>query len=743
MASLRAFLMLRTVSSHWEIEVHHDLKDVVRSWAGRSEEVTSAVLHVGFERRVAKSFNLIAAEHVGRVLLTPGAKGALPRSFKASALPVATVDDEPVFLALEGWGYSAPEPVSEDREPEVAAFLGWLGSFASENADDRAALLDVGILDETTYAQFEAKLDAVLRTRLARHRFKEVVGADADDPCAIARAAPPWLAEVPLESLDLTVRIANVFRNRGILKVADLGSLTTAELLNFQNFGRTSIHQLSTILRSAYLAGPQQSGTALLEPMDGTLLQAVRVSLANCSERERDILERRMGLDRDPETLQEIGESYAVTRERIRQIEDKVVARLVRKEVWDDILAAKLRKILADREFPLPLLGAEAIEPWFTGLGEQRSVARYLITNMCSTGAAIVEIAGTEYLGFLSQDAWQTALASARQLLAGGVGARWSRADCEHHVRCLLPDQAGEFGGLLWETASAWCHFADDGGGEILTSYGRGAEQLVEAVLQESDRPLHYSEIALSAARRAGRQIDERRAHNAAADVGFLFAPGTYGLLKHLSVTRAEREALADEAVEIVSEGPEDRQWHASELLEHLHLRGIDLPGRFDKYELDIALKQHGGLTSFGRMVWARSDGTAETARVEIRQAVTAILMQAGRPLSSSELRERLIAVRGINQGMQFAVEDPVIKLDWNTWALNDRDISIKRADQPAFLDEVADVLRETDSGLHAGECSALLGNRLPPRALLCLAARDRRFQSASGGRLSLRATAG
>lgn len=739
LASLRAFLMLRDVAGEWEIEVHHDLEDVVRRWAGRPDNVTAGVLHVGFERRVAKSFEEAASEHPGRVLLTPGAKGALPRSFRASAFPVATVSDEPIFLALEGWGYSEPDIEGLTPAPETAAFLGWVASFVNENGGDGPALIEHGILDEDSYLQREVHVEKGLRTRLGLHRFRELIGTQSDDPCAVARAAPPWLTGQPLDALDLTVRISNVFRDRNLVMVADLQPLTTSELQTFPNFGRTSTHHLAGILHRAILAGSGDIEPDLEEPVTGTLLDSVRASLANCTDRERDILARRMGLDCEPQTLQDIGESYGITRERVRQLEDKLVARLIRQEVWDDILALKLRKILVAREFPLPLIGAEAIEPWFTGLGEQGDVAHYLIGNMCATGASLVEIAGMEYLGFLSQEAWEEALNSAKGLLAGGVKARWSKTDCEYYVRCLLPDGCGEFAGLLWETASAWCHFADDGTGEILTSYGRGADQLVEAVLQESDRPLHYSEITPLASKRGGREIDERRAHNAAGEVGYLFGPGTYGLLKHLSVTRAEREALADEAADIVLEGPAERQWHTSELLEHLSGRGINLPGGFNKYELDIALKQQGVLTSLGRMVWGNSDATGDTARVDIRQAVIALLRQAGRPLTSTELRQRLIAVRGINQGMQFSALDPVIKLDWSTWALNDRDISIKRPDQPAFLDEVAEKLRARGSSVHISDCSALFGSRLPPRAILCLAASDRRFQVASGELLSLR----
>jgi RNA polymerase nonessential primary-like sigma factor len=52
--------------------------------------------------------------------------------------------------------------------------------------------------------------------------------------------------------------------------------------------------------------------------------------LSLLSEREREVLVRRYGLDDDdPDTLEEIGQSWGVTRERIRQIETQALKKLI------------------------------------------------------------------------------------------------------------------------------------------------------------------------------------------------------------------------------------------------------------------------------------------------------------------------------------------------------------------------------------------------------------------------------
>jgi len=69
------------------------------------------------------------------------------------------------------------------------------------------------------------------------------------------------------------------------------------------------------------------------EPMDAAardmLREAMKNALAVLSDRERQVLEMRFGLDDGKEhTLEEVGQAFQVTRERIRQIESKALRKL-------------------------------------------------------------------------------------------------------------------------------------------------------------------------------------------------------------------------------------------------------------------------------------------------------------------------------------------------------------------------------------------------------------------------------
>ena len=75
------------------------------------------------------------------------------------------------------------------------------------------------------------------------------------------------------------------------------------------------------------------SAAAYEEVLDGIAGEQVRALLGRLTERERDIVDARFGFDGPPEKLSEIGERLGVSAERVRQLEERALAKLRRGDI--------------------------------------------------------------------------------------------------------------------------------------------------------------------------------------------------------------------------------------------------------------------------------------------------------------------------------------------------------------------------------------------------------------------------
>lgn len=746
---IRAFLIVRRGTHDFGVHVCRDLDAVRAAWSEREDQTQAAVLHTGFDRPHSGEFEDLLSANPGRMLLTASAVYALPSAYGASSNPIGFVGELPIYLGLKGWGYVCDDPKLADIDPicVVIDARDWVAEYLRERPQDAPRLAAANIADETSYQTNEAHLPADVRHRCGLTRFNSLISGAEDDPCEIARAAPPWLQAMPVENLNLTVRLENVFGRAHIATIKDLTDHSLADLLRLSNFGRKSAQDLRRILLQALDAGPSGYSPALAsnddeakedsEAQRSTLLAQIHRTLSSCDQRSGDILSRRMGLNRPSETLQEIADTYGVTRERVRQIEAKTIQRIIRFERWDDLLTLKIRILLTDRTYPLPVLGLEVVDGWFIGLSDQVEALRYTLANFCEGRVSIVQISGVEYIGFLTQGEWQSALAEAQQTLMYASENGLIESELRRLLAPIIPEKAGEFRALLWEEATRHCHFCMNEQGErILVSHGRGVEHAVQAILFDAERPLHYTEIAERVSDRLKRPIEVRRAHNAAATVGILMGRGIFGAEKHLGLTSMQIADVAEEASSIILNGPEGKQWHAAEVLAVLTERSL-ASETLDKYAIDYCLRSGKGLQGLGRMAWrAAADAMQSSNRLEMRQAIETVLMEAGKPLSTADLRQRLVALRGVNDIFQFSTADPLIRLGPGLWGLNDRDVPIARAEQRELFDDIVSALQTRQAGIHVSEISEALSRRwegVPPHIIISLSNFDARLKVSLG----------
>jgi len=766
---LRAYLLVRQGVGDWDVTVHRDQESLMEAWRPFEKFHSGVLVHVGFGRPETAAFETIVAQWSGRVLLTASAHYAFPKKYIVAPNPVGEVEGIPLYVALDGWGYAitveqiglaiipceaANKPLCEFLQSDLFKVSNWCDFLERQNPRLASEARASGVTDDASYLSREHELPTDLRGRLGLERFNYYAGTPLTPETIIdhLRYAPPWLLSLPISVLNLSVRPNNCMVANSIVTVNDLARRGASAILKFANLGRKSFREISERVVHIFTEGLTNpivkyhlQGVGRYTPEGDLLDLSIRAQsspevhefeveenialnirmvlsldkslipgLPPLNESEVRILHLRMGLNGTPKTLQEIGDEFGVTRERIRQKESRCVERLSHHPVWRSDIENRLEKMLSNRQEPLPLLGLEILDPWFYGVEHVEMPFEYTLDRFCGKHFSLVRTRGQVFVSRLTQIAWDKAVKEARLILEAEIEHTLQESEARSLVNAVLGNVGEELRPELWAEATRWANFASpegNGGERVLVNFGFGAESIVEAILMESDRPLHYTEIARHCKEQLGRPIEVRRSHNSAANVGLLFARGTYGLMKHFPLTESERRLLIAEAEDSIEGGDTNKQWHAREITDALEGRGLDFDGRLTPYVVSIALESSHSLANLGRMVWAlRLTGAQSSAnRIDVHQAVVALLMSEGRPMRFDEIRERVARDRGLNCHFQIQPEGPLVRMGAGLWGLVDRDMPFSVEEGATIVNSMVAIMVKRGKGIHVSEIRSAL----------------------------------
>ena len=738
MKPLRAFLCYRDSAGDWTTSVFRDLEPLLSAWLEvRAVGLSGAAMHVGFWRPDTPAMGALVDLHPGMLLLSDAAAHALPGPVAVSEKAIGEIEGLAFRLALSGFGYEvAPDAATCDESAAGTVAIpgdtrGWVGEISTIDPDLPSVAASAGIWDEDSYSEREGALGYDIRQRLGFARFVSLTGSQPSEENILdnIRACPSWFRSTRLHHLRLTVRQANVFRAHGLSTVDDVGRLGTSGLFKLNNMGRKSVNELAIALYRAMVDGPartpldlgqgveavhseEQSGAERAAAFEGGDLRksGIRDAIVDAAEglkeNERGVLAARMGFGCTRLTLQEISDSVGVTRERVRQIEVRICKILHIQNRWVE-MERRLLTILSGREMPLLLDGLSAIDPWFEGLTDLRGPLEFIFDRLLDGRLQVLDLDGTLCISRLSEDDWHSNLRSAKKMLEGCVSDRLLEPEARHLVESLLVGSGEELRRDLWSMAAKAARFADmPDGTRRLVAYGRSAEAVVHAVLSGSAVALHYTEIQKRANAEADVALDVRRIHNAAANVGILFARGTYGLPHHSPLSASELEVVRAEVEDLMHGEAADRQWHCMELCDALVERGLGFDERLSKYVVNFALKDAPRLAYLGRLVWGLAESWHESvsSRIDVRQAVIALLEREGHPLTTAEIRSRLEAERGVNIHFQIHPAEPLVRVGPGEWGLMHRDLGLDVDSAKVILDRLQKRLRVLGRGIHLSE---------------------------------------
>ncbi|MGQ9585065.1 MAG: sigma-70 family RNA polymerase sigma factor [Anaerolineae bacterium] len=200
----------------------------------------------------------------------------------------------------------------------------------------------------STYATWWIR-QAISRYIVDHARTIRVPAHMAESIAKLHRAQRKWIQETgEAPSLEELACEMGLLTEEDVAAVAQARRMGTAVDPEVKQKWRRAILKVRHILRASQEpisleipVGAEQEGSladliedeSTLAPMDQAsrqlLKEQVEDALEELTERERKVLELRFGLlDGQPQTLEEVGSAFGVTRERIRQIESKALRKL-------------------------------------------------------------------------------------------------------------------------------------------------------------------------------------------------------------------------------------------------------------------------------------------------------------------------------------------------------------------------------------------------------------------------------
>lgn len=756
MRPIRAFLFAQGENDQWGCQVFREFEllseAVIAANCGMQYPVG---VHVGFERPDTESVAELLSRQKGRVFLSNGALGTMPPPVRASNASIGSAGDCSFYTALNGFGYQVEETVEVPPDslvswpqtpmPANTSPRGWVATLLFPDLEEKLSAAQ--IWDEDSYLFREADLDLDTRYLVGLSRYEILEGMQPDPISFIdhLKSTPPWLLSAPIALLNLSVRSNNVCATHEIKTIGDFAKYGLKGLYNLPNLGRKSVHEISREMVHLFTTGhplkavetkltweiPTRLDASLSDPdekskksdtNDGShSVFAARSSVnisdglvevaQNLKQNERDIWAARIGFRCEPMTLQQISDQIGLTRERVRQIEVKIYKKVRSHPFWDD-LSRKVLEHLRERNSPLFLNGLSAIDPWFEGVDELVNPLRQLSDRIPRLGFHILTWNNAPVISRMNQAQWNDAIEEAKGILMIIAEQNLSERDALSQAAGVVFGKGEDMQEALLEEVSKFCVWsALPDGSRILTGYGKSAAALVSGLLQASDTPLHIDEIQrLIRANSSYEATNLSSIRRAASEVCMLFGRGTYGLMKHCSLNASQMLAIRAEVEDIISGGSPSKQWHTSELFNELLNRGFSFEGKLTKYIINIALANSPTLVYLRRMIWGVRGEWKDSAdaRLDVKQAIVSLLENEGKPMTTAQIRSKLIEDRGLNIHFQIWASSPLVRIGPGVWGLEERDVDMERAGATTY--RLLKELSIRQEGMHVSEVAAFLG---------------------------------
>jgi len=442
-------------------------------------------------------------------------------------------------------------------------------------------LLTIRNIGITTLEEIRNKLYSYIHKMLRKADWKSQVVETSSriiQPALLAQLELQGVSldRIGVEVLALSRRAYNALKRTNIDTIQQLANCTESNLLSIRNIGVTTLDDMrnklnsyiDTALRTGGWDSQREHTKAICEKLSQLThtsantessssppLEQVRTPLTLDeafnelfgilkNPRQSMILRLRYGLDDGmPRTLEEVGQRFGITRERIRQIENKILNRIrhpTRRHIIDDIVrpfefalqqAGGILKENQISEKVTEVMVLSEINP----IGATRFVLK-VTSRLEEIGDGIwaLEECPHEYFPSVTAAAalrleknhsrmrYNQLVSEVRKILDPSNSMEERKIDTLFIEACLQVDAQFEISNDGWCTLAKWQN-----------SY---IDEMVE-VLRNEDTPLHFREIAsgVKALLNGNHEVSDHNIHAIAQrrqDIFVWVGQGTYGLVE-------------------------------------------------------------------------------------------------------------------------------------------------------------------------------------------------------------------
>jgi Sigma-70, region 4/Bacterial RNA polymerase, alpha chain C terminal domain len=503
------------------------------------------------------------------------------------------------------------------------------------------------------------ELSALVRTMQVGHQPPKTTPA----PTASTVRAQAGCFFVPTDGerlnpfeLPMSRRLEHVLRSKGIARLGDLQRVPFSELLKVEGCGRKAIEELVRLLERA-AAGEFQPSSEPFSPSEtGELLRSVDTIVAKLPPRNQEILLLRFGAtDNRAITLEEVGSTFKLTRERVRQIVERALPAM-RKEGGPRLTAQLTGVAAICRKMVCPLTPA-LLSQW---LGQDSSRHRFsfgfYVRLMTELNPEISGWPKGQEPSAAQHRRANTILTALQWVLEdGGPTLPFKRAfeitSGSARFRRLSVD---EFLEAIKHSKLVVVQFPQPDQPHVRLRHLR-LTAVAKSILEPSDKPLTPEEILSRAQSKFGSDLvdwDPRTLGNALIpEKGFyLLGPRAYGLRQHFRLPQTKcRNARADVQKLLAKE---NRPISTTEIVNDCKFPWTE---QLNGYELAQILREDKQFIDLGRFLFALAEWGIEE-REYVKDLIPKVLAEVGRPLSASQILARLQRLRSTSPSLISAM---------------------------------------------------------------------------------------